>query len=122
VIENLVDTAIASLFSTIAGLKVVVGIQDNEPALTTPYCAVYSTVQGFVGRNPIYELLTTIEYVSISGQDEAADVETVMSEIDTILSTSSLPTVLWESISRTQQDVGDRRRNVRELKTFASIS
>ena len=121
-IENLVDTAIAALLATISGLKVVAGLQDNEPNLTTPYCAVYSNVVGYVGRNPLYELTTVIEYVSISGQDEAASVEATMTAIDTILNTSSLPTVLWEAISRTQQEVGDRRRNIRELKVFAQLA
>lgn len=125
-IENLVDTAIASLLSTISGLKVVVGMEDNEPALTTPYCVVYSVVQTTEGTVVIYELLTVIEYNSISGQNEVADVETTMSAIDALLnshpalSDTGLQFIGWQGIDRTQQNVGDRRRNLRELKVIAS--
>jgi hypothetical protein len=138
VIEALVDKAIASLLSTIPGLNVVVGMEDNSPNLTAPDCVVFSSVQKADGRTPIYELLTTIEYVSISGPDEVADVETTVTAIDRLLTTpptGSLLTSLaatcaalgltgceWDRISRTQQDVGDRRRNIRELQVFAQAA
>jgi hypothetical protein len=118
-IENLVDSAVATMLSTIPGLVVVVGMQDNDPALVTPYCAVYSNVQNVEAKTPIFELLTTIEYVSISGQDTVTDVESVMTSIDSAMLTPPVTLKVWPL--RTQQDVGDRRRNIREYKVFASL-
>lgn len=133
-IESLVDNAIAALLRTISGLKAVAGMSDNTPELTTPFCVVYSNVQGFVGKTPVYELLTTIEYETIPGPDSVASVAAVMSSIDSILNTQPTSAVLaglplsgltylgWESIQRTQQEPGERRKNVRELKVFAQLS
>jgi hypothetical protein len=133
-IELLVDKAIASLLATIDGLHVFVGFEDNEPVLETPYCVVHSVVQNADGRNPIYELVTTIEYTSISGQNGVAGVETTMTAIDTLLTTQPTSDMLaalitaglgylgWQNIPKTQQDVGDRRHNIRELKVFAGLA
>jgi|SRR5215475_2367686 len=130
-IENAVDQAIVSLLKRVSGLVVLAGMQDNEPPLITPYCAVHSQIQRFAGRTPIYELLATIEYQSVSGQDAIANVESVMSSIDDLISvqptdTTGLATAPfaflgWESIPRTEQDVGDRRKNIRELQVFAQL-
>jgi hypothetical protein len=135
VIENLVDKAIATLLGTIPGLVVVAGMQDNDPPLAAPYCAVYSVVQATVGRSAIYELLTTVEYVSISGVSEAADVAAAMTAIDTALTSTPPSGVMtaalaagfvygpaWHGFQKSQQDVGDRRRTLRELKVFAAIA
>lgn len=135
-IDNLVDKTIALLLSTaIPGLTALAGMQDNDPPLAAPYCAVYSQVQGSVGRVPIYELLTTIEYVSISGVSEKADVSAIMTAIDTALSSVPAQSVIdaalaagfvygpaWQHVQKTNQEVGDRRRNVRELKVFAQLA
>jgi hypothetical protein len=115
-IEHLVDNVIATLLGSISGLKVVVGMQDNLPALETPYCVVYSSVQSVQGRIPIYELLTTVEYESISGQDMVSDVDTAITAIDAALLTPPAELLMYPL--RTQQDIGDRRRNVREFKVF----
>jgi hypothetical protein len=132
-IDRTVDQAIASLLATVPGLVVVVGAEDNYPVLQTPYLVVYSQIQGFSGRVPIYRLLTTIEYQTISGQDMVTDVETVMGQIDVLIGPggdhSSMPGVNaaglrylgWESIDRGLQDVGDRRKNIRELLLHATI-
>ena len=130
-IENAVDQAIVSLLKRVPGLVVLAGMQDNEPPLTTPYCAVYSNIQRFQGRIPVYELLTTIEYQSVSGQDPIVSVQNIMSQIDNLLSnqpsdltglvTAPFAYLGWESIPRTQQEVGDRRKNVRELQVFAQM-
>jgi len=130
-IENAVDQAIVSLLKRISGLVVLAGMQDNEPPLQTAWCAVYSHIERFQGRVPIYELLTTIEYQSISGQDPVSSVQNVMGQIDALLLTQPsdltglavAPFVFlgWESIPRTQQDVGDRRKNIRELSVFAQM-
>lgn len=131
-IDKLVDQAFVNALRanvTIAGFQVLIGMQDMEPPLQTPYCAVFSVINRFSGRNPIYELTTTIEYVSISGQDSVANVAEIMAAIDTFLnlgtdlSTGNFATGLrylsWESITRSQQEVGDRRKNVRELVVYA---
>ena len=132
-IENAVDQAIVSLLQTIPGLDVLAGMQDNEPPLQTAYCAVHSNIQRFQGRTPVYELLTTIEYQSISGQDPVTQIENIMSQIDQVIATQPSNTVLagldtapflflgWESIPRSEQNVGDRRKNVRELQVFAQM-
>jgi len=133
-IDHIVDLAIASLLATIPGLKVVVGMGDNYPILETPYLAVYSQIQGFSGRTPIYHLLTTIEYQTISGQDMVSDVETVMSQVDALIgpggdhsatpgvSTVGLRYLGWESIDRGLQEPGDRRKNIRELLVRATMA
>jgi hypothetical protein len=135
-IDNLVDSTIALLLSaSIPGLTAVAGMQDNDPPLKAPYCAVYSQVQATVGRVPIYELLTTIEYVSVSGLDEKADVSGAMTAIDTALNSVPPQAVIdaalaagfvygpaWQHVQKTNQEVGDRRRNVRELKVFAQLA
>lgn len=131
-IDRLVDQAIASLLEQIPGLKVSVGMEDNYPVLETPYCVVYSNITRFTGRKPIYELITLIEYVTISGQDLAANVENILSQIDRLISpgadysgtvtTTGLRSLLWESINRSQQEIGDRRRNTRELLVRATLA
>jgi hypothetical protein len=133
-IDRTVDQAIASLLATIPGLKVVVGMEDNYPALETPYLAVYSQIQGFSGRTPIYQLLTTIEYQTVSGQDMVANVETVMGQIDALIgpggdrstmpgiNTAGLRFLAWESIDRGLQEPGDRRKNIRELLVHATMA
>lgn len=136
-IENQVDKAFASLLSTIDGLTVVAGMEDNE-GLTTPYCVVYSNVQDTLGKNAIYKLLTVIEYVSISGPNAVADVASAMTAIDAVLTTQATGALLtaqratlaalglvdcqWEHIPKTQQEVGDRRRNLRELIVYAKLT
>jgi hypothetical protein len=132
-IDKLVDQAIANaLAGSISGLKVLIGMQDMEPVLETPYCAVFSVLNRFTGRTPIYELMTTIEYVSISGQDTVAEVSSAMTSIDTLISTGAdlsgfnfapgLRYLAWESINRSQQEVGDRRKNIRELLVRATTA
>jgi hypothetical protein len=132
-IDHTVDQAIASLLATIPGLVVVVGAEDNYPVLQTPYLVVYSQIQGFSGRTPIYRLLTTIEYQTISGQDMVSDVENVMSQVDALIgpggdhsatpgvNAAGLRYLSWESIDRGLQDVGDRRKNIRELLVYATM-
>jgi hypothetical protein len=133
-IDRTVDQAIASLLATIPGIKVVAGMEDNYPVLETPYLVVYSQIQSFSGRTPIYQLLTTIEYQTISGQDMVADVATVMSQVDALIgpggdhsatpgvNTAGLRYLAWESIDRGLQDVGDRRKNIRELLVHATMA
>lgn len=131
-IENAVDQAIVSLLQRIPGLVVLAGMQDMEPPLTTPYCAVYSNIQRFQGRKPVYELLCTIEYQTISGQDPATSVENIMTQIDNLISvqpsdltglaTAPFAFLGWESIPRSEQNVGDRRKNIRELHVFAQMT
>lgn len=133
-IENLVDTAIAALLKTISGLNVVIGMRDVTPELDTPFCVVWSRVEGFEGKTPVYNLLTTIEYETTPGPDSSdtvAAVVSVMSNIDSVLNTQPTPAVLatlplaglnylaWKAVSRTQQEPGDRRINLRELQVFA---
>jgi hypothetical protein len=38
------------------------------------------------------------------------------------VTTAGLRYLGWESINRTRQDVGDRRKNVRELMAFAELT
>lgn len=133
-IEHYVDAAIASLLAQIPGLSVVVGMEDNDPPLKTPYCVVYSAVESAQGRHAIYELLTRIEYESISGLDTVTAGDQILTAIDRALTIEPEPDVLamvtttglsylaWESIGKTLQDVGDRRRNVREIKVFAGLA
>lgn len=131
-IDRLVDQAIASLLERIPGLNVLVGVEDNYPVLQTPYCVVYSNINRFSGRKPIYELTTMIEYVTISGQDLAANVENVLTQIDQLISpgadysgtvtTTGLRSLLWEGINRSQQEVGDRRKNIRELLVRVTLA
>lgn len=133
-IEHYVDSAIASLLAQIPGLNVVIGMEDNDPPLEAPYCVVYSAVEAATGRHSIYELLTRIEYESISGQDTVTADQTVLTAIDKALTIEPTPEVMalvtttglsylaWEAIGKTLQDVGDRRRNVRELKVFATLA
>lgn len=133
-IDRFVDKAIASLLETIQGLKVFVGAEDIEPALAVPFCVVYSDVSGMSGRKPVYHLISRIEYNSIAGLDAIAQTETVMSAIDALISPggdySSNPAVsaaglqylAWESIGRSSQEFGDRRKNVRELEVKAQLS
>jgi hypothetical protein len=133
-IENLVDKAIAALLATISGLNVVIGMEDPYPNLQAPFCVVHSVVDSFDGKTPVYKLLTTIEYESIPGPDSVANVVSVMSSIDTVLSTQPSGAVLatlplsgmtylaWKAINKTQQEAADRRKNVRELQVFAQMS
>jgi hypothetical protein len=132
-IDHTVDQAIASLLATIPGLVIVVGMEDNYPVLQTPYLVIYSQIQGFSGRAPIYRLLTTIEYQTISGQDMVANVENVMAQVDALIgpggdhsatpgvNTVGLRYLAWESIDRGMQEVGDRRKNIRELLVHATM-
>ena len=131
-IERYVDTAIANLLRTISGLQVFEGLQDNEPPLGTPYCAVFSNVVEITGRLPVYALLTTIEYVTVSGQDTAQNVIAIMTQIDKLIGpganyTGTIPTpglngCRWESIGRSEQQVGDRRKVIRELAVKATLT
>ena len=132
-IDKLVDQALANMLAgLITGLKVLIGMQEIEPVLETPYCAVFSVLNRFTGRTPIYELMTTIEYVTISGQDTVANVAQIMAQIDTLLNTGhdlsdfgfapGLNYLAWESINRSQQEVGDRRKNIRELLVRATTA
>lgn len=131
-IERYIDTAIANLLRTISGLQVYEGLQDNEPPLETPYCAVFSNVTEVTGRLPVYSLLTVIEYVTVSGQDIAANVIGVMTQIDKLIGpgadyTGTVPTpglngCRWEAIGRSEQQVGDRRKVIRELAVKATLT
>ena len=133
-IDRLVDKAIASLLGTIAGLKVLIGAEDIEPALTVPFCVVYSEITSMTGRKPIYAVLTRVEYNSVAGFDNMAQTEADMTAIDGLISPggdySSNPAVsaaglvylAWEAIARTTQEWGDRRKNVRELLVKAQTS
>jgi hypothetical protein len=134
-VEYLVDQAISALISaSVPGLTALAGLQDDE-GVSTPYCAVYSRVEAVEGRTAVFQLLTTVELVSISGQDPVAYVNATMTAIDRALTTQPSPLVLaslplsnfaygptWEHIPRTANEVGDRRRNVRELQVYASLS
>ena len=131
-IERYVDTAIANLLRTISGLQVYEGLQDNEPPLETPYCAVFSNVTEISGRLPVYGLLTTIEYVTVSGQDVATNVIDVMTQIDNLIGpgadysgtiqTPGLSGCRWQAIGRSEQQVGDRRIIIRELTVKATMT
>jgi len=133
-IDRLVDKAVASLLSTISGLKVLVGAEDIEPALETPFCVVHSDIQSMTGRTPVYSLLTRIEYNSIAGQDSMASTDPVMTSIDSLVgpggdysanpavSAAGLAYLAWESIPRSSQEFGDRRKNIRELAVKAQPS
>ena len=130
-IDRLVDKAIASLLGTVSGLKVLVGAEDIEPALETPFCVVHSEITGFSGRKPIYNLVSHIEYNSIAGQDAIAQTDSIMTAIDALIgpggdysanpaiSTAGLSFLVWESIARSSQEYGDRRKNIRELQVKA---
>lgn len=133
-IDRLVDKAVASLLGTIAGLKVLVGAEDIEPALETPFCVVHSDIQAITGREPIYSLVTRIEYNSIAGQDPIGSTDPVMTAIDSLIgpggnysakpgvSAAGLLYLAWESIPRSSQEFGDRRKNIRELSVKAQLS
>jgi hypothetical protein len=133
-IDRLVDKAVASLLETISGLSVFVGAEDNEPQLQTPFCVVWSNVTAVSGREPVYSLETQIEYNSISGQDPIATTENIMSQIDALISpggnysgqagivTAGLKYLAWESLARSQESVGDRRKNMRALLVHAQMT
>lgn len=126
-IDRLVDKAIASLLGTISGLEVEIGAEDIEPALTTPFCVVHSEITGFSGRKPIYNLISHVEYNSIAGQDSMVQTDSMMTQIDGLMgpggnyssnpavSAAGLSFLAWESINRSSQEYGDRRKNIREL-------
>jgi hypothetical protein len=134
VIENLVDQAIVSLLQTLPGLNVVPGLSNDVPALTTPYAVVFSEVVNRDGRDPVFELKTTVKLETVSGQTEIADVQSWMTAIDSVLSTQpsdalmhslvtqGLKFIGWDGIPRTVQDVGERRQNIRELQVFAALA
>jgi hypothetical protein len=133
-IDRIVDQAIASLLATIQGLKVLVGAEDIEPALQAPFCVVYSEITGMSGRTPIYALVTRVEYNSIAGFDTMSQTEADMTAIDNLIgpggdystnpavSAAGLAFLGWEAISRSTQEFGDRRKNVRELAVKAQPS
>jgi hypothetical protein len=137
-IDNLVDVAVASLLkastSGVQGLTVVEGIEDNVPDLVTPYLVVYSAVQKEDAKTPVYTLKTTIELVTLSGVADETFVSNTMSVIDAALNNTPSPAVMaqvqtaglshlsWHSIDKSTQEIGDRRKDVRELITFASLS
>ena len=133
-IDRLVDQAIASLLGTISGLKVFVGAEDIEPPLQTPFCAVHSEVTAMSGREPVYHLTSFIEYNSIAGQDEISTVDSTMAAIDSLIgpggdysgnpgiSATGLKYLAWESINRSSQEYGDRRKNIREVLVRAQLT
>jgi hypothetical protein len=133
-IENLVDKVFVALLQTISGLSVYPGMGDNSPALQAPFCVVWSDIESYEGREPVFTLKTTIEYESIPGVDTVNNVESVMSSIDHVLSNqpsggviSGLPLsafnlFCWEEIQSSKQEPGDRRKNIRELKVFAQLT
>lgn len=133
-IDRIVDQAIVSLLETIQGLKVLVGAENIEPALQTPFCAVHSEITGMSGRKPIYSLTTRIEYNSIAGLDSMAQTDLVMNQIDSLIgpggdysatpgvSTAGLDFLGWEAVGRSSQEWGDRRKNIRELQVKAQLS
>jgi len=133
-IDRFVDKAIASLLATIHGLEVFVGAEDIEPALSAPFCVVYSEVTGMSGRSPVYNLITRIEYNSIAGFDAMVQTEPIMTQIDSLISlggdystnpavsAAGLNYLAWEAILRTAQEFGDRRKNIRELEVKAQLS
>src|ERR1700745_2131875 len=126
-IDRLVDKAIASLLGTVSGLKVLIGAEDIEPALETPFCVVHSEITGFSGRKPIYNLVSHVEYNSIAGQDAMTQTDSTMPAIDArigpggdyshnpAVSAAGLSFLVWESIARSSQEYGDRRKNVRKF-------
>jgi hypothetical protein len=134
-VEHLVDQAISALLAaSVPGLTALPGLQDDE-GVQTPFCAVYSRVEEVNGKTAVFMLLTTVELVSISGQDPVAYVNATMTAIDRALTTQPSPLVLatlplsnfsygptWEHIPRTQNEVGDRRRSIRELHVYAALS
>jgi hypothetical protein len=132
-IEQLADTAIVNLLrASVPGLNVTAGLADNDPELQTPCAVVYSVIEESVGRNPVAKLKTTIEYYSVSGQDAAFDVAATMTLIDAALSTAPTAEIIealpptglrflgWAPLPKTNQEVGDRRKTIRELTVFAS--
>ena len=138
-IDDMVDSAIASYLalstSGTPNLSVVVGIEDNSPSLSTPYLAVHSAIEEFLGRTSVYRLRTTIELATISGLETKTDLVVLMTKVDHALSLPPSPAILsqvdtsglaylgWQTIERSQQIVGERtegrRSNVRELTVFA---
>ena len=134
-IDNLVDNALATLLRAsltgIAGLSVVTGIQDNMPDLETPYLVIYSDIEKAEANKPVFTLKTIIEYVTLSGIEGQATIQTTMTAVDAALSNTPLPAIeaqvvttglrylAWQAIERSQENVGDRRKNVRELTVFA---
>jgi len=134
-IDNDVDNAIASLLAAsltaIAGLTIVAGLQDNLPALQTPYLAVYSNIEKYEGRTHVFTLKTCVEYVSLSGVENKTTVHDTMSAVDATLGTPPTAPILalvvttglkylsWEAVERSTQDIGDRRNNKREFIVFS---
>jgi hypothetical protein len=133
-IDRLVDKAIASLLKTIPGLQVHVGAEDIDPALEAPFCVVHSEITAMAGRKPIYSLTSRIEYNSIAGLDPMTQTEPAMTAIDNLISpggdyshnqavsAAGLAFLGWEAIGRSNQEWGDRRKNVRELAVKAQPS
>ena len=139
-IDNFVDIAVASLLqastsaSGVQGLTVIVGLEDNVPDLLTPYLVIYSNVISQDAKNPVYTLKTTIDLVTLSGVADEDFVANTMTIIDNVLDNQPSPAILaqvnttglvhlsWHDIDKSTQEVGDRRKDVRELKTFAQLS
>jgi hypothetical protein len=139
-IDNLVDAAVATLLkATLASsgyttVTVIEGIEDNMPDLVTPYLVTYSNVISHEGKTPVYKLNTKIDLVTLSGISEEVFVANVMSVVDATLNNQPSPAILaqinttglsllwWQAIAKSTQEVGDRRRDVRELETIAQLS
>ena len=137
-IDNFVDVEIASLLkastSGVQGLTVVVGIEDNQPDLVTPYICVYSSVRSQDGKTPVYTLNTKVECVTVTDTTDKSYVENLMSIVDNALTNPPSPAIQaqviqdglaycgWHCINQSTQEVGDRRTDVRELEVFAQLS
>lgn len=135
-IDALVDQTLAAyLQGTLAAsgypsFSVVIGMEDNTPNLTTPYLVVYSAIERYAGRNPVFELRGHIEMHSVTGMETVSEIEAIMSVIDQALlkqQNVSVPTpglvyFGWQGIQRSELTPGDRRRNLREIQVFTQLA
>jgi hypothetical protein len=135
-IDALVDSTVAAYLSGVlaasgySSFTVVTGMENNEPELACPYLVVHSAIESFQGRDPVFQLRTTIELHSLSGIEPVSELEKLMSVIDEALidqQNVNVPTVGlvylgWEAITRSEQTPRDRRINLRELQVFSQLS
>ncbi len=134
-IDALVDSTVAAYLSGVLAASgypsftVVTGLEDNLPDLACPYLVVHSVIDRFQGRNPVFQLRTSIELHSVTGMEPVADLEALMTVVDRALITQQKVAVLtpglvylgWEAVQRSQQTPGDRRMNLREIEVFSQL-
>jgi hypothetical protein len=141
-IDRAVDLALQSYLQASVGsgsgmgsVTIVTGEEDNYPNLTCPYLVIYSNVESFIASNPIFTLTSTIELVTVQGETPTADVDGFMNQVDFALTnetptqevmsqtvTTGLSFLGWQAISKTQQNVGEKRSNVRQLVVHAKLA